>query len=179
MNCRGPINRLVMLKKKGIGGPFYQRVAPGVCVAAPGSYYDVGGPGAGPRAIYGVVLSETSVEVRFTSCVAIGAVTGIELQIDGGAWEQVTGQAGSGTVYTFTPATAIQAGDVVRWRYTGGSGSILDCEDSEDIGDQEIPVENPLVLAGDFVLLETGGSQVVLVEEDVDETNAVELEEAP
>ena len=125
------------------------------------------------------MLSETSVEVRFTSCVTIGANTGIELQIDEGAWQAVTGRAGSGSTYTFVPATAIAAGDVVRWPYIGGSGSILDCEDSEDIGNQEIPVENPLVLAGDFVLLETGGSQVVLVEEDVDETNAVELEEAP
>jgi len=168
-----------MMKARGLSGPFFQNVGPSLCAKSAGSYFGVGGPGAGPRAVYGVVLSATSVEIRFSSCVTIGALTGIELQIDGGAWVQVTGQAGSDTVYTFTPATAVQPGDEVRWRYVGGSGSILDCEDAEDIGDQQIPVGNPLVLAGDHVLLETGGTQIVLLEEDIDGTETVILESAP
>lgn len=178
--CPRPINRLVMMRTKGLSGATFQNVGAGVCVKGPGSYYGVGGPGSGPRATVGVVTTSTGVEITFSSCVNVSGLTGVEVQIEGGAWVQVTGETKmSDTVYQFVTPN-IDPGDEVRWRYVGGSNTILDCDGADDIGDQEIPVQNSLALAGNFVLLSVGGKDVLLLSDDdqVGEDEAVLLSNA-
>ena len=131
----------------------------------------------------GVVTDASTVTVTFQTCVSITGATGIEYRVNGGAWTEVAGVVEvSTTEYQFdvTP-TAILAGDTVEWRYIGGSDTIQTCDTpAEDVGDLgPILVNNPLVLAGDFVLLETGGADIVLVEEDTDGSAGVQTEEAP
>ena len=161
-------------------GPIMQKAGPGVWIKSQGNYFGVGAPGSGPQATSGLVVDANTIEIRFSQCVSVSGNLGIELQIDGGAWVQVIGNLKvDDTTYRFTPATAIEAGDDVRWRYVGGSNTIRDCEKAEDIGDQEIPVSNPLVLEGDLVLLEVGGKSLVLLESDVSQSDGVKLENAP
>lgn len=45
--CRGPVNRLLMMRKRGLCGPAFQNVGGGVCAKSAGAYYDVNGPGSG------------------------------------------------------------------------------------------------------------------------------------
>ena len=49
--CRGPVDRLIMMRKRGLGGPFFQNVGNGLCVKSVGAAYDVNGPlgDAAPR----------------------------------------------------------------------------------------------------------------------------------
>lgn len=178
--CPRPVNRLVMLRTKGLEGPRFQNTG-SHCVKGQGNFFGIGGPGSGVSALFGTVLDASTIQATFSACVSISGVTGIEYQVDGGAWLACTGVAKvSDTVWNFdiTPGT-IDPGDVVRWRYLGGSDTVVDCEEAEDIGPQEIVVNNPLVLAGDFILLETGGTDIMLVEEDPDGTEGVQTEEAP
>ena len=178
MKCTPP--RLVMLRTRGLSGPMFQQWNGSTCIKGVGNAYALGGPLSGPKAVYGITLSPTIIEVSFTQCVSITGPTGIEVQYDGGAWTQVTSVAEtSPTVWSFVVPN-IDPGDEVRWRYTGGSDTIVDCDEGEDIGDQEIPIQNSLVLAGDFILLETGGLDVILLEDDngIDPIEGVQLENA-
>lgn len=126
----------------------------------------------------GLVTESNEVTIYFSACVVISGTTGIEVNIDDGGWVEVSGYSQvSDTIVEFTVGS-IAPGDTVQWRYAGGSGTLVDCEESEDIGDQFINVDNPLELAGDFILLETGGSDIVLLEYDVDATNGALTEEA-
>ena len=96
-----------------------------------------------------VALSPTGIEVTFSQCVSVGALTGIEYQINGGSWVQVTGETKmTDTVYRFV-VSGISLGDTVLWRYVGGSGSIVDCNAAADVGDLQAPVTVPAVLAID------------------------------
>lgn len=175
--CPRPVNRLVMLRTRGLSGPLYQNTGK-ACVASIGSAHGAGGPLSGPKPASGIVTDATSIQITFTQCVNITGVTGIEYQINGGAWTQVTAVAKvSDTVWDFTVGT-ITAGDEVNWRYVGGSGTIVDCVDASDIGDQQIPVTNNLVLAGNYILTEEGGASILLVEEDTDGSAGVHTEEA-
>ena len=175
--CPRPINRLVMLRAKGLEGPRFQNIGP-TCVKGQGNFYGIGGPGSGPRAASGIVIGAIGVELRFTHCVDILGLTGIDVQIAGGAWTQVTGETEmSDTVYRFVTPN-IDPGDDVRWRYIGGSNSIVDCDNAEDIGDQEIAVNNPLVLVGNFVLLSVGGKEITLLSNDVAQTEGVQTSDA-
>jgi hypothetical protein len=147
------------------------------CVHTMGNYFGVGSPGAGPKPVAGVVSDANTLRITFSQCVSISSNAGIEYRIDAGAWTQVASRTSvSDTVWNFG-TVAISPGDDVRWRYTGG-GSIVDCENAENIGEQEIPVQNPLELQGDYILLETGGTDIVLVEEDIADTDGVQTEEA-
>ena len=47
--CRGPVNRLLMLRKRGLGGPVFQNVGGGVCAKSVGAYLDENAPGSGVR----------------------------------------------------------------------------------------------------------------------------------
>lgn len=38
MQCRGPINRLLMMRKRGIGGTFFQRVGASLCAKSVGHW---------------------------------------------------------------------------------------------------------------------------------------------
>lgn len=167
-----------MHRTKNRIGPFYQDN--GVrCVKPIGNFLAPGMPGSGPQAFAGLVTDATTIRVLFTLCVNVAGPTGIQYQIDGGTWTQVTSVAKiNDTTYDFTVG-AINPGEVVRWRYVGGSDTIVDCKDAADIGDQEIPVENPLVLAGDHILLETGGMSVLLLEDaTADPDDSIALESA-
>ena len=177
MICKGPVNRLLMMRTPGLVGPFWQNTGKH-CVRTQGAYFGPGGGGSGPRAVHGIVDTATSITVNFTQCVNITAATGIEYSIDGGAWAAVTSPTGSGTTWSFTIGTVV-AGEEVRWRYTAGSDTIVDCIDSEDIGNQQLTLSNTVPLLGDFIVLETGGADIILVEEDIAATDGVQKEEAP
>ena len=152
-----------MHRTKSLHGPYYQDN--GVrCIKSLGNFLAPGMPGSGPQALFGVVIDANTIRITFSQCVTISGTTGLEYNIDGGAWAPVTGSAGSDTVWDFTTGV-IDPGDIVRWRYAGGSDTIVDCDDSADIGAQEAPVDNPLVLTGDFILLELGGTSVLLLED--------------
>jgi hypothetical protein len=171
---------IVMHRTKGVSGPFFQPLGGGMAVKGSGNYFGIGGPGSGPKPRFGQVLDGSTVEILFSQCVSISAATGIEVEVNG-AWAEVVAVSEfSETVWRFTPAVVIEPGDVVRWRYIGGSGTILGCDDSEDIGDQTVEVTNPLVLPGDYVLLEVGGVSVILLEDaSVSPDDGLALENAP
>jgi hypothetical protein len=55
-NCRQPVNRLVMMRKRGVSGPLVQNVGGGMCAKSVGSYLDANGPGySTPPGIHNVV----------------------------------------------------------------------------------------------------------------------------
>lgn len=177
--CPRPINRLVMLRTKGLEGPRFQNTGSG-CVKGQGNFFGIGGPGSGVSAISGVVIDANTTQITFTPCVHVNTTTGVQVNIADSGWSSVSGFSDlSTTVVRFTHAFPVDPGDSVRWRYLGGTDSLVDCDEGEDIGPQEIAVNNPLVLAGDFVLMETGGVDIALVEEDPDGTEGVEVEEKP
>jgi hypothetical protein len=183
MNCKGPIRPLLMMRGTNMTGTFFQPTAPGVCVHTSGNYFDVGGPGSGPQPDSAFVFDETTIKVTFGDCIATTGVTpyGITLFVssdNGGTWSKP-----AILVSVTTPVMTInvlgdpiQPGDLVRVVYT--APGINDCEDGEPIADFNIPVDNPLELAGDHVLLESGGTKIVLVEADTDGTDTVTLETA-
>lgn len=174
-------NRLILHRQAGLSGPFFQN-AGGVCVKSVGNFRAPGKPGSGPRAFGGTVLDANTAQIQFSQCVNVATPTTCQIQIDGGTWENCTAavDAGNGVLWNFTNAASqtFQAGDAVKWRYTSGSSGIVDCQKSEDVGDQQVTVDNPLVLAGDFILLESGGRDMLLLENDTDQTQAVQLESA-
>lgn len=177
MICKGPVNRLLMMRTPGLVGPFWQNTGKH-CVRTQGAYFGPGGGGSGPRAVHGTVDTATSITINFTQCVNITAATGIEYSIDGGAWTAVTAPTGSTTTWSFTVGT-VAGGDEVRWRYTAGSNTIVDCDGSQDIGGQQLTLNNTVPLIADFILLETGGADIILVEEDIADTDGIQTEEAP
>lgn len=176
--CLGPINPLVMMRGRGFVGPFFQRVGGGQCVTSLGNAYSTGGPLSGVSAIRGVVVTETTVDISFVPCVTSSGITGIEIGIEG-VWTPVSGAAQQSTTVVRYTVAAIDPGDVVQWRYLGGSDSLVDCDEGEDIAEQLVTVTNDLVLAGDFVLMQSGGMDIVLVQEDPDGTEGVEVQEKP
>jgi len=151
--CKRFFSPLVHLRTRAFSGPFFQRSG-SFCVKGPGNAYAFGGQLAPAMAAFGQATAVDAVQITFTKCVDIPGpgLTGIEIQVNGGAWTEVTAAAeddppGDGTVWTVTPDQTLQAGDEVRWRYDsdgGANGSILDCSESADIGDQDIPVTNAL-----------------------------------
>ena len=185
MNCKGPIRPLLMMRGTNMTSTFFQHIAPGVCAHSSGSYFDVGGPGSGPQPDTAVVTDATTVTVTFGDCIAADGVSpnGVVVYVsddNGGTWTTpVITVSIASPVMTIAVAvgTPIQPGDLVRVAYT--APGINDCEDGEPIADFNIPAENGLELAGDHVLLESGGTKIVLVEADTDGTDTVTLESAP
>lgn len=179
MRCRGRPNRILMLGQPGLSGALMQNMGNGTCMKGTGNFRAPGRPGSGPKAVQGIVLNETTVQIRFTQCVNVATPGTCEIQIDGGAWTPCTNavDAGAGKLWDFTVAT-INPGETVIWRYVSGSSGVVDCEESIDIGDQQVNVDNSLVLAGDFILLESGGMDIILLEDDVADTEGIQLEEA-
>lgn len=115
-----------------------------------GNAYAPGGPNSGPRAISAIALSSTGIEITFSSCVNVIGLTGIETSLNGGPWVQCTGEIKmSDTVYRFT-CQAFTSADELRWRYVGGSGTIVDCDKAEDIGNQQLTV-TPLPTAAPII----------------------------
>ena len=152
-----------MRRTRGLYGPVFQPF-PGGVVHGQGNAYASGGALAGVRAASALVLSDTTVQVNFTGCATVVTVAQVQIQIDGGDWVNATEAAGSpGTAHVYTVPT-INAGDVVRIR--GAAGALTDCASpAEDVDTWEIPVQNTLELPGDFILLESGGSDMFLLED--------------
>jgi hypothetical protein len=153
---------LLMHRTRGIYGPQFQ-LAPGGLVHGQGNAYAAGGALAGVKPTNALVLAETEVQVSFTACATVVTVADVQIQIDGGTWVNATAVSGSpGSILVFTVPT-IAAGDEVRIR--GAAGALTDCGDpAENIDAWEIPVQNTLELPGNFMLLETGGSDTFLLE---------------
>lgn len=172
------VNRLITPRLAALDGPLMQRVGVRAFVHDTGNYLGVGKPGSGVTAYAGIVVDDTTVQVYFTVCVDISGTTGIELSINEGAWTELTLPVEvSGTVWQFTSTVTIEAGDTLRWRYVGGSDTITDCAGSEDIGDQLLDVDNAL-MAEMMMLLETGGNDFVLLEDDIDGSAAALTEDS-
>ena len=79
-------NQLAYYRTKGLAGPFFRPLGDG-CIKTQGNAYGPGGPLAGPKPIYGTVLTDTTAELTFSQRVAAagGAVSpyGITMTIDG------------------------------------------------------------------------------------------------
>ena len=45
MKCRGPVNRLLMMRGRNLCGPVVQNVGNGVCAKSVGAFYAANGPG--------------------------------------------------------------------------------------------------------------------------------------
>ena len=182
--CAG-LRALHMPRSKNAFGPFFQSFGPS-CIKGTGNFYAPGMPGSGPQAIRGVVEANgVTISISWTQCVQ-----------DGNACATPRGMTVTRLPSEDLPITAvfyvdegkrivvqvgptIEAGDEIVWSYDDSGGCIESC-DGEPIGDQgPINVDNPLVLAGDFILTEEGGSSIILVEEDIDETDGINTEEAP
>ncbi len=137
--------------------------------------------GGGPPTVYsGIVIDGDTVQLTFTGCVSVVQDAGINVRINTGTWLEVTNAVEiSAAVWQFDLVSGgpIVAGDIVEWQYVGALDSILDCEvPPEDIGAQgPIALTNPLIPAGAFMLSEDAG--IVLVEDDVDETAGIFLED--
>lgn len=164
MSC-GPINRLVMLRTRGLAGPFFQNVG-NVCVHSAGNSLAVGDA---PRAYVGTVDGDTVV-IYFSKCVDVISVTGIEASVNGGAWLGVSAPVElAETRWQFTLSVVTDGGDEVRWR-SAGAGEIKDCA-GEDLNAQgPITLRNlqdpdlfVMLESGDFFLTEDG----FLVEQEV------------
>ena len=139
----------------------------------------------------GVVLTANSVQVTFSSCVDITAVTGIQVNIDGAGWEVVAAVAsGANTVWVFTTTSTIAETDTVQWQYLGAVDSIVDCIGAIDVGALgPISVSNPIdVTAPSLVSAEVGTVAnnifVLVFDEDLAATNfatgwSIEADAAP
>lgn len=124
---------------------------------------------------YGFINGDgEGVTIFFNACVDINcgaALTGIQYRINGTApdWTIVAGcQKNADNEYEFSilPDVA-ELGDVVEWRYVGGNDVILDCVEGNDVGDLgPIILQDDALLGGPFIAMETGGSDIILLEED-------------
>ena len=171
---------IIMHRTRGFSGPFFQSFN-GVCVKSVGNAYAAGGPLAGPKPIYGTVLTDTTAELTFSQCVeaAGGAVSpyGLSMTIDG-VPATFTASISDSVISFSSISPAIQAGDEVLISYA--DPGLVDCKDGDPIDEfTDFRITNPLVLAGDFILLETGGSDIVLLEDDATLTDGIQLENAP
>lgn len=176
-------NPLVMLRSRGLGGPVFQHIGNGIYVHSQGNAYAPGGPLSGVTATRGVVIDENTVDIYFVPCVTSNSQTGIRLSIEsingGNGFNVSTASQQSSTIVRYTFAPIVSPGDIVKWRYLGGSNSLVDCDEGEDIGPQDASVANDLVLAGDFILMQSGGMDIALVQEDPDGTQGIYVQEKP
>lgn len=176
--CVG-LRALHMPRSKNAFGPFFQPFGPS-CIKGMGNYYGPGMPGDGARAISGVTESEFTILITFSQCVNISGPQYATL------WRESTGSSTtltavekvSDTVWRYTTNVALTPGDTLKWSYEAGFGVITDCKEGEDLEDQTVSVSNTLVLGGHLILLESGGMDIILVEEDTADTDGIILEEA-
>lgn len=45
MRCPGPLNRILLMRKKNLCGPLFQNIGNGVCAKSVGAFWDANGPG--------------------------------------------------------------------------------------------------------------------------------------
>jgi len=173
--------RLITPRLPGLSGAFFQPTGGAACIKGMGNYFGVGRPGSSPKAYLAVVEDATTLQVAFTRCVDIVATTGIQYQINGTGWVTVSAyNKVSDTVWEFTVGT-LTGTDDIEWQYVGGNDSIVDCDEAADVGDQYLVVYNTLDIGGFAFLLETGGSDFILLESSIlgSENEAIATEDRP
>jgi hypothetical protein len=80
---------------------------------------------------------------------------------------------------TIIVSDTIMAGDVVTVSYDDSGGCFVDCSQQEPIGSfTNYPVSNNLVLSGDIMMMESGGADVLLLEDALDMLSGLEFEDA-
>lgn len=164
-----------------MSGPMFQGTDIG-CVHSMGNAYGPGGALAGAKPISGIVNTATQITLTFSQCIQDKTTPcanpkGISVTADGIA-QTVTNVAVSDTSMEITVNT-IEAGDVVKVSYDDTNACFEECADGDPVAPfTDYPVDNPLVIAGDFILMETGGSDILLTEDDIDGTSGVQTEEA-
>ncbi len=173
----------VLMRKGGMVGPGFQKWGPGgACIHTSGNYFDVGGPGSGPRPDIGTVVDPNTIKLTFTDCLALDGVDPYGIAVflsddNGQSWDSTAVNVSLvSPAMTITVVPAIGIGDLVRVTYTGPG--LVDCEDSEPLEDFDVPIDNPQVFADAYILLETGGADIVLIEDDEDDTAGIELEDS-
>lgn len=130
----------------------------------------------GVRVYAGEVVDETTVGVYINPCVTVSGVTGIEVRVNQDVWAQVTAHSCPQQNYCqFTTVQTIAPGDLVEWRYLGGSNTIVDCEEGLDVGPLQTVCNNDLGADLGLLLLEDNG--FFLLEDDIDGTTGLEMEE--
>ena len=163
------MNQLLMMRTRGVAGPMFQSLGGGRSIRGVGNSFGAGGALAGVIPSSASVVDDIHITVNYTSCANVVTLANIQVQIDGGAWVSVTSVSGSpGPSHTYV-CQSIAAGSIVRIR--ASSGSLNDCETpANPIDSWDIPVQNGLELAGNFMLLETGGSDTFLLEDPAGES---------
>lgn len=187
--CRGPVNRLVMLRAANLCGPFFQNVGD-ACVHSVGNAVGIGGPLSGPKPVMGLVDNSGQITVTLSQCIAVTAPacaspTGWTVYVDGATVNPspVT-VAGDGMSVTLGISPPIEPGDVVTVSYDGSSECYEDCDKGDPLETfSKYPVRNSLKAAGFFVLTEddTGTATSIVLTEDDDGsgTSGIETEDAP
>ncbi len=137
--CRGPANRLIMFRKKGLSGPFFQNAGGGMCIKTMGNAFDVGGALAGLKPLNGYTgpatgcgdADGTTVTVNFSKAVTWINHAGVNISATGGKTFNITGPVGgtaSQIEYVGTWTVEPIAGDVITYQYTAASGNYVDSE---------------------------------------------------
>lgn len=176
---RQAINNLVMLRTRGVGGMLAQRIGENTYVHSQGAFFGPGMPGDGASAIRGITEDEFSFLIYFNRCVDISGPQYATLTRESGGTTTLTSvQKVSDKIWRYTTNVPIVAGDKLTWEYESGWGIITDCKDGVELPDQSVDVANNLMLAGYHFLLESGGIDILLVEEDTADTDGIILEEA-
>lgn len=160
-----PNNRLLMMRTRGIAGPFFQGVAPGVCAKGVGSAYSPGGPQSGVRPASGLVTSETTATLTMTGCVKVNGAAvspyGLTMTV-GGAAATFTAAVNGSEVAFSNISPAVQAGDEVLVSFAGTD--LVQCDDDPLDSFTDFRITNPIQLIG-YILLEVGGEEYILLED--------------
>ena len=148
MNCRGPLQPLVMLRARGLSGPFFQNVG-GRCVHSSGNYWGVGGPGADTLSLIGqflvpdpdtdiltgVLVGEGALTVSRAATVDIPDADGTDQEFGTAeaAWGggRVTGAVGSRVVYA-TDSEGVEYADIPWLAISAGDSHTLDSDNLND-----------------------------------------------
>lgn len=89
----------------------------------------------GGLSVRGLVLDVQSIQVTFSQCVDITDTTGIQVNIGGAGWEEISAvSSGSAKTWILATTTVIAESDTVEWQYLGSEDSIVDCVDALDVG---------------------------------------------
>ena len=134
MRCSG--SRILMLRTRGLAGPFVQPWGANACVRGPGAALAPGGPLSGPKATNAWVNfgEPTYVYVRFTQPIQLNGACalpyGMTVTVDSvGATITALEQQDNNTVLRLTVPPAIDPGDEVVWAYTEGSPACIQAQD--------------------------------------------------
>lgn len=138
--CRGPVNRLLLMRKKNLVGPGFQKISGNACVKTVGNFYDEGGAGAfGLRSAVIVDGDPSDIVLTFTGdLTATTAACGWTYSVNGGVDTAPTA-AIVDNVLTLTTVAPIVCSDTVTVSYDPtGCDLNIDGEAIEAITDQAV-----------------------------------------